>query len=199
MQSCEWSIVNLVDPFLVHGLTRENRVVAEHELYHDVEYVLIEHVENDFAIASIILTAVHEKKLVKELELADGEIGRLSSLHTLAASDADTNVCFTDHGAVVSSVADGQGDLLLVTMAHQSDDIALLLGRDTTSNNHLHLVCTLEHQLKQAFVTVNYIQTLSRENESIFLSSCHVLHIFSHLDKLCADILFLCTVNQMLI
>ena len=97
VQSCEWPVVNLVDPFLVHGLTRENRVVAEHELYHDVEYVLIEHVENNLAIASVVLTAMHEEKLVKELELSDGEIGRLCSLHTLTASDADTNVGLADH------------------------------------------------------------------------------------------------------
>ena len=127
VQSGEWSVVNLIDPFLVHGLTRENRVVAEHELYHDVEYVLIEHVENNLAIASVVFTAVHEEELMKELELADGEIGRLCSLHTLTTSNTYTNVSLADHGAVVGSIADGQSDLLLVTMAHQCDNITLLL------------------------------------------------------------------------
>ena len=199
VQSCEWSVVNLVDPFLVHGLTRENRVVAEHELYHDVEYVLVEHVQYYLTIASVVLTAVHEEELVKELELADREVGRLCSLHTLAASDADTDVCLTDHRAVVGSVADCQSDLILVTMAHQCNNVTLLLRRDTTTDNDLHLVCALEHELEQAFVQVDYIQAFSREDEGILCSVCHVLHIISHLDKLLANSLFLSAINQVLI
>lgn len=43
VQASERHVVDLVDPLFIHGLAGEDGEVAEHELNHDVEDVLVEH------------------------------------------------------------------------------------------------------------------------------------------------------------
>ena len=61
VETGESNVVDLVDPLLVHGLSREDGPVSEQELNHDIEDVLVEHEENEFAISSVSLTTVDEE------------------------------------------------------------------------------------------------------------------------------------------
>lgn len=74
MQASESDVINLINPLLIHGLSREYRVVAKHELHHNVQDILVEHEQDQFSISPISLSPVHKKKFVEELEFADGKV-----------------------------------------------------------------------------------------------------------------------------
>ena len=61
METGEGNVVDLVDPLLVHSLSREDGPVSKQELNHDIEDVLVEHEENEFAISSVSLATVDEE------------------------------------------------------------------------------------------------------------------------------------------
>ncbi len=61
VKASECHVVDLVDPFFVHGFTCEDREVAEQELHHHIEHVLVEHEKDKLSIASVGLSAVNEQ------------------------------------------------------------------------------------------------------------------------------------------
>ena len=51
---------------------------------------------------------MHEEQRAQELELADGEVGRIHTLAPLLADDAHTDVARLDHRHIVGAIADGE-------------------------------------------------------------------------------------------
>lgn len=146
VEAREGHIEELADPFLKHGLAREDRVVAEHVLHHHIHHVLVEHKQDELSVPAIGFPPVHEQKSLQELELSNREVSGASSLHPLETCDTDTNVSLHDHVAIVGSIANRQGNLGWMPRTHQSHDVALLLGGDSAAHNYFHLVCALQHE-----------------------------------------------------
>lgn len=69
-----------------------------------------------------------EEQLVQVLELAYREVRSPSGLHTLPASDTHANMGLADHATIVGTVPYRQRHLRRVPHAHQSHNVALLLG-----------------------------------------------------------------------
>lgn len=140
VQACEGDIVNLIDPLFIHGLAGEDAEVAENELNHDVEDVLVEHEENGVAIATVRLTSMKEQDVFQEMELANGEVSRACCLHALASCNSHANMRLADHVTVIGAITNGQHALQRVSHSHESDNIALLLGTNTATNNDVHVI-----------------------------------------------------------
>ena len=107
---------------------------------------------------------------MEELELADGKIGGSSSLHTFSTGDSNTDMSLTDHGTVIGTITNSKSDFAFVSHSHQCDYITLLLGRDSASNNDLHIIGTLKHEFHKTLMSVDNVKTLTRENQSVSLS-----------------------------
>lgn len=140
VETREGDVVDLVDPLFVHSLTREHRPVAKHELDHHVKNILVEHEQDQFTIASVGFSAMNEQQSVEELKFADSKVRSSGRLHTFFASNANADMSFADHVAIVGAIANSQGHFLGVSDAHQSDDVALLLRAYTTANYDFHAI-----------------------------------------------------------
>ena len=107
VQSSECNIVHLIDPLFIQCLTREDAIVAKHELNHDEEDVLVEHEQDGVAVAAVSLTTMDEEKILQEAEFSDSKISCTGSLHALSACDSNANARFANHVTVVGSITNG--------------------------------------------------------------------------------------------
>ena len=70
----------------------------------------------------------------QKLELTKRKIARLHGPHSFVTIETDTNVGFSDHGNIVSSVSDSQRYNLRIISFNQSHHVCLLAWRDSAAN-----------------------------------------------------------------
>ena len=121
-------IVDLVDPGLVKGLAREDRVEPKVVLHDDVQKVLVKIVAHHEGNSSVRFTSMVEQKWLEELKFSDGVVTCPCSLHSFSAGDPNTNMRFHNHSNIVSSVAYSKGYLVRESLSDHLHDIAFLLG-----------------------------------------------------------------------
>ena len=68
-ERCESDIVELIDDWLVQGLSTERGGESVPELRHDEENILVEHVDGQDGVSAVSLTSMVEKKRLEEREL----------------------------------------------------------------------------------------------------------------------------------
>ena len=127
-RACEGNIVQLIDPGLVQGLPRENRVETKVILHDYIEDVLVEIVADQVGDATVRLPPMHEKERLEELKFTDGIITGPCSLHPLTARDAHSYVGLENHGNIISTISNSKCHFLWISLADQHDNVSLLLG-----------------------------------------------------------------------
>ena len=91
--------------------------------------------------SGIIPSPVDKQQPGEEPELGDGKVGRVGGLQPLVAGDADADVGLLDHCDVVSTVADGQRDLMANSaFLHHLHNLRLLDRRYAAADHALTTV-----------------------------------------------------------
>ena len=68
-EGCECDIVELINDWLIQGLSTERGSKSVPELRHDEENILVEHVDGQDRVSAVSLTSMVEKKRLEEREL----------------------------------------------------------------------------------------------------------------------------------
>ena len=87
-----------------------------------------------------------KKQALQVLELPDRIVTVVHGLLALEPIDSDADVRLLDHCHVVGSITDGESHEGVVAirdglLAHQTDNLALLVGRHTRRHNTLAHIC----------------------------------------------------------
>ena len=108
-----------------------------------------------------------EEQVLQEAELTYGIVRCAGRLLTLKTGNADSDLRCRDHVHVISAVADGQGSLLWVPVAHHHYDLCFLLGADTASQNNIRTFAQVHELFHHRFVLLNSSQCLTSNHHSI--------------------------------
>ena len=82
---------------------------------------------------------MEEEKVSEELKLANGVVSSSDGLLTFESRYSYSDMCSCDHIYIISTVTDGQSCLLRITSTHHANNLCLLHGADTASEDH---ICT---------------------------------------------------------
>lgn len=72
------------------------------------------------------------------LELCDCEVASVHSSQALLPKQTDPNVSRLDHRAVIGTIADSEGDILLVDIFNGFDDLCFLKWAQTAADDCAH-------------------------------------------------------------
>ena len=174
-ESGESDVVELIDPWLVQSLSREDRPEAEEVLGDHVHHVLVEGVADELSVSTVALPAVDKQKRFQEFELADGEVTRAGGLHTFTPSNTDTDMSFHDHGHIVSSITNGKSCLVGEPHADHFHDVSLLLWRDTAPEHHITQVGNVKQLSFHGRGRLNFDQTFTGDHQgNLGASACQL-------------------------
>lgn len=152
---------------IIDRLAREPVDPSEEEVRHCQHHILVEEVEHHFGVAQVEQPAVHEQKPPKHLELTEREVRRVDSLHALVAVQADADVSLADHGNIVGTVTNGEGDRFGVVLFDETDNISFLGRRNATNNDCFAGLADLDKVALEFEVTENDCQSLGRYKNSL--------------------------------
>ena len=80
----------------------------------------------------------------EELELSKSKVTRLNCTHSFVSIKADTNVGLSDHGHIVSTVTNREGDNVRIIFFNESYYFSLLSWRYPATNNSLTSLANLK-------------------------------------------------------
>jgi hypothetical protein len=120
-------IVKHREPICKINLPRESIVECEVQLCEGQDDVLVEVVADHEADSSIAKSSMKNEKTLEESKLAEGIVARSDGLRSLFAPDSYSNVSLQDHGDIVRTITNGQGDPLALVLC-ELYNIRLLLG-----------------------------------------------------------------------
>ena len=100
------NVVDLVDPWLIQRLPREDRVKTEEILHDNIEEVFVEIIAHEPRYLAISFATMEEEERPEELKFADSIVTCSCCLHTLSASDSNSNMSLVDHGDIICAITD---------------------------------------------------------------------------------------------
>lgn len=97
-------------------------------------HILVEEVDDHLRDANVGPPAVNENESPETLELSEGEVSRLSGLHSFIAKYTAPYVSFLYHVDIIRAVANRECDLLKIRF-DESHHESLLHRRDSTAHD----------------------------------------------------------------
>eukprot|EP00968_Pinguiococcus_pyrenoidosus_P009123 scaffold703_cov245-Pinguiococcus_pyrenoidosus.AAC.15 len=104
---------------------------------HREQEVLVEYVQHRLRHSAIVVAPLDHEKPPQELELRDGVVGVVHSLHPFLPADPHPDVRPLDHRHVVRAVADGEALDVRVPVLHHLHNLLLLLGADSARHHRV--------------------------------------------------------------
>lgn len=133
-QSCKDHVPQRQKVFVIERPSRPGVQEAKPKLDRYQTDGLVKRKEDDLAHSQVRVPSMDREESLQVLELLETKVGGPSGLSTLHSLDTDTDMGSLDHGDVVGSITNRQGDLVQF-FADQFDNQSLLKRGNTTADD----------------------------------------------------------------
>ena len=114
------------------------------ENWHYIQNRLVEYIQHNEAVSSVIFASVCKQEIFKESKLANRVISSSCSLLSFQSTDSNTNMGSSDHVDIISSIPNCQGSdpffifgILGLNIPDQCHNFSLLLWRNSACYNNI--------------------------------------------------------------